>query len=273
MSESKLGGLPALIFLMVLHHGRAGGEAPNNEDSLVVPGLAADVDPAAMNSIILANPPRPYMLHVSNEDGSGWTAYMPRIILDMDPPLGNVLGANTMTGHNFIFHMEEARIGIAESNCAYACAVHGHGRGEEGAGHCCCPLPSQRDPRSSRQQRRQRPEMPGGGRQGAPQLRKSQVLRALCPHYDQFFVLFLPPSPWDPCNSRQWRQQQHPEMPGGGWQGAPHLRKSQVPHNLCPHYGRVFVLFLLFTRRYNNKRNNKAGKEINSMISVSCGKA
>jgi hypothetical protein len=39
-----------------------------------------------------------------------------------------------MMGHDLMFDMEEARIGIAECDCAYARAVHGHGRGGGGGG-------------------------------------------------------------------------------------------------------------------------------------------
>jgi hypothetical protein len=71
MSKTELGGLPTLIFQMVPHPGRAGGRAPNSEDLQGVPDLAADVDPAARDDVVLAVPLRPYILCVFNEVGGG----------------------------------------------------------------------------------------------------------------------------------------------------------------------------------------------------------
>ncbi len=78
-----------------------------------------------------------------------------------------------MIGHNFMFNMEETRISIAESDCTYARAVHGHGGGRGGrlivvvrrqVREICAVACSG----SSGAQRHR-----GGGEQGAPHLCKS----------------------------------------------------------------------------------------------------
>ncbi|EJK44337.1 hypothetical protein THAOC_37132, partial [Thalassiosira oceanica] len=60
--------------------------------------------------------------------------YTPRIYLDRDDGLGNVLGANFMTGHDVLFDMDRSRIGFAESGCDYAGLVAGGAAGNKGGG-------------------------------------------------------------------------------------------------------------------------------------------
>ncbi|KAL3766212.1 hypothetical protein ACHAW5_002558 [Stephanodiscus triporus] len=125
MRESDLPRLPTVIFQLVPHPGGVGDEV-RTTDPREVPGLAGKVDVGTPNDVVLAVPPRHYMRRSDVGDGT----YVPRILLDGD---GIVLGANAMMGHDVMFDMEEARVGISESDCVYARLANGHGGGGGGA--------------------------------------------------------------------------------------------------------------------------------------------
>ena len=65
-------------------------------------------------------------VHLMRRSDAGDGTYVPRIFLDRD---GIVLGVNSMMGHDAMFDMEEARVGISESDCVYVRLAHGHGGG------------------------------------------------------------------------------------------------------------------------------------------------
>jgi len=58
--------------------------------------------------------------------------YTSRIYLDRDDALGNVLGANSMMGHDILFDLDNSRIGFAESECDYARLVAESAKGTLG---------------------------------------------------------------------------------------------------------------------------------------------
>ena len=120
-SDIDIGGLPTFILQMTPHEGGVGDEI-QTDDPRNVPGLAGKMDLGTPNDVIFAIPANHYMQHNERDD-----TYSPRIYLDRDDSLGNVLGANAMVGHDMLFDMEAARIGFAESNCDYTGLVGDYG--------------------------------------------------------------------------------------------------------------------------------------------------
>ncbi|KAL7497007.1 hypothetical protein ACHAWT_005128 [Skeletonema menzelii] len=112
-SDIDIGGLPTIILQMTPHEGGVGDEI-KTDDPRNVPGLAGKLDLSTPNDVMFAIPANHYMQHNERDD-----TYSPRIYLDRDDSLGNVLGANAMMGHDMLFDMDAARIGFAESNCDY----------------------------------------------------------------------------------------------------------------------------------------------------------
>ncbi len=112
-SDIDIKGLPTIILQLTPHEGGVGDEI-RTDDPRNVPGLAGKLDLATPNDVMFAIPANHYMLHNERDD-----TFSPRIYLDRDDSLGNVLGANAMMGHDMLFDMDAARIGFAESNCDY----------------------------------------------------------------------------------------------------------------------------------------------------------
>ena len=112
-SDIDIKGLPTIILQMTPHEGGVGDEI-KTDDPRNVPGLAGKLDLATPNDVMFAIPAKHYMQHNEKDD-----TYSPRIYLDRDDSLGNVLGANAMMGHDMLFDVDAARIGFAESNCDY----------------------------------------------------------------------------------------------------------------------------------------------------------
>lgn len=112
-SDIDVKGLPTIILQMTPHEGGVGDEI-KTDDPRNVPGLAGKLDLATPNDVMFAIPAKHYMQHNEKDD-----TYSPRIYLDRDDSLGNVLGANAMMGHDMLFDVDAARIGFAESNCDY----------------------------------------------------------------------------------------------------------------------------------------------------------
>ena len=124
-SESELHKFPTVILQMIPHEGGIGDEVETN-DPREVPGLSGNIDTSMPNDILLAIPPKHYMQR-NSKDGT----YTSRIYLDRDDGLGNVLGANTMMGHDILFDLDGARIGFSESECDYAKLVSESGSASE----------------------------------------------------------------------------------------------------------------------------------------------
>ena len=124
-SESELHKFPTVILQMIPHEGGIGDEVETN-DPREVPGLSGNIDTSMPNDILLAIPPKHYMQR-NSKDGT----YTSRIYLDRDDGLGNVLGANTMMGHDILFDLDGARIGFSESECDYAKLVAESGSASE----------------------------------------------------------------------------------------------------------------------------------------------
>jgi hypothetical protein len=120
-SDIDIRGLPTIILQMTPHEGGIGDEI-KTDDPRNVPGLAGKMDLGTPNDVIFAIPANHYMQHNERDD-----TYSPRIYLDRDDSLGNVLGANAMMGHDILFDMDAARIGFAESNCDYIGLAGKHG--------------------------------------------------------------------------------------------------------------------------------------------------
>ncbi|KAL7446619.1 hypothetical protein ACHAXM_011641 [Skeletonema potamos] len=112
-SDIDIKGLPTIILQMTPHEGGVGDEIVT-DDPRNIPGLAGKMDLGTPNDVIFAIPANHYMEYNERDD-----TYSPRIYLDRDDSLGNVLGGNAMMGHDILFDMEAARIGFAESNCNY----------------------------------------------------------------------------------------------------------------------------------------------------------
>ena len=112
-SDIDIRALPTIILQMYPHEGGVGDEI-KTDDPRNIPGLAGKLDLATPNDVMFAIPANHYMQHNERDD-----TYSPRIYLDRDDSLGNVLGANAMTGHDMLLDMDAARIGFAESNCDY----------------------------------------------------------------------------------------------------------------------------------------------------------
>ena len=120
--NSDLLKLPTVVLQMIPHMGGVGDEVQTS-DPRTVPGLAGNVDVSMPNDVLLAIPPQHYMQRNAKDN-----TYTSRIYLDRDDALGNVLGANTMMGHDILFDLDEERIGFAESECDYARLVTESGR-------------------------------------------------------------------------------------------------------------------------------------------------
>ena len=131
--EGGLSRFPTLVMQFVPHPDAVVGDQDHYDDPRTVPGLAGLVDLNHPNDVMVAIPPEHYMQRWSPPDGRG-TVYTPRIYLDRDDSLGNVLGANFMTGHDVLFDMDRSRIGFAESGCDYAALVAGSAGGRGGTG-------------------------------------------------------------------------------------------------------------------------------------------
>jgi len=116
-NDADLLKFPTVVLQMISHNGGIGDEVKTG-DPREVPGLAGNVDMSLPNDVLLAIPPKHYMQRNAKDK-----TYTPRIYLDRDNALGNVLGANVMMGHDILFDMEEARIGFSESECDYARVV------------------------------------------------------------------------------------------------------------------------------------------------------
>lgn len=112
-SDIDIRELPTIILQLTPHEGGVGDEI-KTDDPRNIPGLAGKLDLGTPNDVLFAIPANHYMLHNERDD-----TYSPRIYLDRDDSLGNVLGANAMMGHDMLFDMDAARIGFAESNCDY----------------------------------------------------------------------------------------------------------------------------------------------------------
>jgi hypothetical protein len=112
--------LPTIVMQIIPHNGGIGDEVQTG-DPREVNGLAGIVDMSTPNDVLLAIPPQHYMQN--NKDGT----FTPRIYLDRDNALGNVLGANAMMGHDVMFDLEVGRIGFSESDCDYARLIAGGG--------------------------------------------------------------------------------------------------------------------------------------------------
>ena len=138
--ESELSRLPTIVFQLVPHNGGVGDEV-RTDDPREVPGLAGNIDVSTPNDVMLAIPPGHYMRKSSESGGSDDGTYTPGIYLDADVSVGNVLGANAMAGHDFMFDAEHDRIGISESDCAYSRLVS-YGQGGGGGGGFSSPSPS-----------------------------------------------------------------------------------------------------------------------------------
>lgn len=117
-NDSELLKLPTVVLQMIPHNGGIGDEVQTG-DPREVNGLAGIVDMSTPNDVMLAIPPQHYMQN--NNDGT----YTPRIYLDRENALGNVLGANAMMGHDVMFDLEVGRIGFSESDCDYTRLISG----------------------------------------------------------------------------------------------------------------------------------------------------
>lgn len=117
-NDSELLKLPTVVLQMIPHNGGIGDEVETG-DPREINGLAGIVDMSTPNDVLLTIPPQHYMQN--NLDGT----YTPRIYLDRDNALGNILGANAMMGHDVMFDLEDGRIGFAESDCDYAGLIAG----------------------------------------------------------------------------------------------------------------------------------------------------
>ena len=124
-----LARFPTLVIQLVPHPDAVVGDQDHYDDPRTVPGLAGLVDLNYPNDVLVAIPPSHYM---QRSLGGKGTVYTPRIYLDRDDALGNVLGANFMTGHDILFDMDRSRIGFAESGCDYAGLVAGSSSGGSG---------------------------------------------------------------------------------------------------------------------------------------------
>ena len=85
------------------------------------PALAAKVDPAHPDDILVAIPPSHYMEWDRKTD-----TYTARFY-DNELHGGTVIGANTMMGHDVVFDAENGRIGWARSECNYTKLLHDTG--------------------------------------------------------------------------------------------------------------------------------------------------
>lgn len=94
-----------------------------------VPGLAGNVDMSTPNDVLIAIPPKHYMQRNAKDN-----TYTSRIYLDREDALGNVLGANSMMGHDILFDLDNNRIGFSESECDYARLVAQSGKASMGDG-------------------------------------------------------------------------------------------------------------------------------------------
>ena len=99
--NSDLLKLPTVVLQMIPHMGGVGDEVQTS-DPRTVPGLAGNVDVSMPNDVLLAIPPQHYMQRNAKDN-----TYTSRIYLDRDDALGNVLGANTMMGHDILFDLDE----------------------------------------------------------------------------------------------------------------------------------------------------------------------
>jgi len=131
--DGSLSRFPTLVMQFLPHPEGVVGDQDHYDDPRTVPGLAGLVDLNHPNDVMVAIPPRNYMQRSTSPDGRG-AVYTPRIYLDRDDGLGNVLGANFMTGHDVLFDMDRSRIGFAESGCNYAGLVAGGAAGNKGGG-------------------------------------------------------------------------------------------------------------------------------------------
>lgn len=108
---------PTIILQMVPHEGGVGDEVQTN-DPRNIPGLAGKMDLGKPNDVMFAIPANHYMQWNERDN-----TYSARVYLDRDDSLGNVIGANSMAGHDILFDMDHSRIGLAESDCDYSSLV------------------------------------------------------------------------------------------------------------------------------------------------------
>jgi len=125
-NDSDLLKFPTIVLQLVPHVGGVGDEV-QTDDPRTVPGLAGNVDMSTPNDVLIAIPPKHYM-----QRNAQLNTYTSRIYLDRDDALGNVLGANSMMGHDILFDLDNSRIGFAESECDYARLVAESAKGTLG---------------------------------------------------------------------------------------------------------------------------------------------
>jgi hypothetical protein len=110
LSESELHGLPTILIQL------AGVASMNENLGAQTVGLAGDLDPDHPYDVILAVPASHYYEY--DEESKTYTA---RFYVDEGG--GNVIGANSMMGHDAFFDVDNNRIGWSESTCDYPALV------------------------------------------------------------------------------------------------------------------------------------------------------
>lgn len=106
LSDAQLLALPTVLIQLQAWS----GEQPSNGTA---PGHAGNLDPEHPTDIVVAFPPTHYMEY--SKKSSKYTAR-----LYFEEPIGGVLGANFMMGHDILFDIKNHRLGFAESDCDYA---------------------------------------------------------------------------------------------------------------------------------------------------------
>jgi hypothetical protein len=113
LTLDELNALPTILFqLRVVSH--LTGEDAQAQPKEVLPGMAAHIDPAHPNDVLVAMPASHYLTSVS--DKGDWKL---RLHFSESDNSGGVLGANEMLGHDVAFDLDTGRIGWAESDCNY----------------------------------------------------------------------------------------------------------------------------------------------------------